>query len=44
VLDGSFHSFAVDDDLEWLTLDGFTRVTQGTGKLTNLRPICKPKY
>ncbi len=43
VLDGSFHSFAVDDDLEWLTLDGFTRVAQGTGKLTNLRVICKPK-
>ncbi len=43
VLDGSFHSFAVDDDLKWLTLDGFTRVAQGTGKLTNLRAICKPK-
>ncbi len=43
VLDGTFNSLAVDDDLERFTLDCFARVAQGTGNLTKLGALCNPK-
>jgi hypothetical protein len=43
VFDGTLDPFAVNDDLQGLTLNGFTRVVQGTGNLSKVCSICKPK-
>lgn len=40
VFDGSLHTFAVNDNLEWLTLNCFAGVRQGTRKVTEVVLIC----
>jgi hypothetical protein len=40
VFDGSLHTLTVDDDLEWLALNCFAGVRQGTRKVTELVLFC----
>ena len=40
VFNGTFHTFAVYDNLEWFTLNRFARVGQGTGTLTKIDGVC----
>ena len=40
VFNGTFHTFAVYDNLEWFTLNRFARVGQGTGTLTKIGGVC----
>jgi hypothetical protein len=41
VLDCALHTFAIDDNLEGLTLNCFARICQGTGNLSEPRTNCK---
>ena len=43
MLDCSLDPFAVNDDLEGLTLYGFARVRQGTGTFADNRMDCKSR-
>jgi len=43
VLDCALDPFAINDDLEGLALNGFARIRQGTGNLSDNVPKCKPR-